>query len=124
MLKKILNYYRSLGKLMDEKKGLLSFIVSIVLVFVLFLLPYLIILFNVFQTFSILSDITIILLVFFPLYFQICVGLFFKYFYQLCLDRGLEKIEDLTPSKAFMVGLVFIPTFILIVILVIILFIV
>lgn len=114
MFKKIMDEYKNFFKLVDAKKGMSSFIIALGLVLVLFLLPYLIILINVFSLFSLVNPVTVILFVFFPIYFQICVGLFFKYFYQLCLSREVGEIEGFKLGKAFIMGFTFLPTFLLI----------
>ena len=111
MIKKYISLCKEFSCLLQNKKATLKIIISFSIVVLLFLLPYLLLLTNVFNVFGIVTYLPKVLIIFFPVYFQVCSGLFTKYFYQMC-DDDIKNGSILNAHKSFLVGFLFIPTFI------------
>lgn len=123
MIKKWISYYKEFGELVNGKRSTWTMILSMLIVSLLFLAPYIILMFNVFSIFGTITNFPKILTIIFPIYFQFCVGLFFKYYYQM--NEAFKKEESsLNQHKAFLLGFLFLPTFVFILIVCVILFLV
>ena len=110
-MKFLKKWFKAFDELLKIKKSVLKLLFAFLFVGFLFIAPYLIILFNAIAIYNNHSAIVISLIVLLPFYFQLCIGLIAKYFYEL-MEANLEQIE-LTKKEAFLGGLAFFPTIII-----------
>ena len=107
-----------------DKKAFRLLILIAFIVLLLFLAPYYLILFTYFKFLSNLKVFYYLLIFSQPIYLNIVLGLFTKYVYEVFSIKysDLEELTLINKHQAFLVGLLFIPSFIIVLIIVFLVF--
>lgn len=117
-MKFFIKWFKAFDQLLKVKKSVWKLLFAFLFVALLFLAPFFLIFFNALIIYNNKSSIILFLIIMMPFYFQFCIGLICSYFYEL-MAPNIEI--DLTKKEAFLGGLAFFPTIVIMIALVIVL---